>query len=306
MTILIEIEKKQSSRFGEAQLRKDIGISALEIYEKGYFEPTGFVIWKNAVLEELGGKLLVNKDLELSQIHQLKESIENVMKKIDSQMINDTIIRINGKWKFNGTTVSGFVSINNAYHWRKAYGDVDIDIYPDEAGEDLMTFLWREKETLVDNFFKDFLNGFDNRYKKDVNLHWLAFASGVPSREEISSIKAVYYDSLWPFITNMLLTYSEQNKGVQKSYRRKYLTQQMFKENEFKKSILRLIENFRISKIDSHSMILIGEGLDSFFNLYEEISKRYLNPIFDELPQDKDINAIIKRIATNQGTIDSY
>ena len=306
MTILIEFEKKQSSRFREVQLRKDIGIFALEIYEKGYFEPTGFVIWKDAVLEELGGKLIVNKDLDLSQIHLLKEFIEMEMKSIDSQTINDTIIRIDGKWKFNSSTVRGFVSINNAYGWRKAYGDVDIDIYPGQAGDDLMTFLWMERETLVDNFFQNFLYGFDNRYKNDASLHWLAFASGIPSREDISSIKAAYYDSLWPFITNMLLTYSEQNKGIQKSYRRKYLTQQMFKEDEFKKSILHLIKKFRISKTDSHSMILIGEGLDSFSNLYEEISKRYLIPIFDKLPRDEQINAIIKRITSDQETIDSY
>ncbi len=306
MTILIEIEKKQSSRFEEVELRKDIGMSALEIYEKGYFEPTGFVIWKDAVLEELGGKLIVKKDLDLSQIHLLKEFVETEMKKIGSQTINDTIIRINGKWKFNSVAVNGFVSINNAYPWRKAYGDVDIDIYPDEAGDDLMAFLWKEKKTLVDNFFSEFLNTFDNLYERDLHLHWLAFASGIPSREDISSIKAVYYDSLWPFITNMFLTYSEENKGVPKSYRRKYLTQQMFKEKEFRRSILHLIERFRVSKIDSHSVILIGEKLDSFFNLYEEISKKYLSPIFEELPQDEEINATIKRIVTSQGRIDSY
>lgn len=306
MTILIEIEKKQFSGFGEMELRKDIGMLALEIYEKGYFEPTGFMIWKDAVLEELGGKLIAKKDLDLSQLHLLKESIGEEMKRIGLQIMNDTIVRINGIWKFKDTHIKGFVSINNAHHWRKAYGDIDIDIYPDEVGEDLMTFLWKEKEALVDNFFENFLHRFDNLYRKDVNLRWLAFASGIPSREDVSSIKAAYYDSLWPFITNMFSTFSEQNSWVQRSYRRKYLTRQMFKEDEFRKSILRLIEKFKISKMDGHSMILIGEELESFSNLYKEISKKYLDPIFHDLPQDSDINNIIKRIATSQSRIDFY
>jgi hypothetical protein len=188
----------------------------------------------------------------------------------------------------------------------KQYSNSIISLNQLTPSDDLMTFIWNDKKTLVDKFFNDFLSEFYNFYSKELNLRWLAFASGIPSREDFSSLKAVYYDSLWPFITNMFLTFSEQNKWVPKSFKRKYLTHQMFKENEFKRAIENLIKQFEISKYDAHSIILIGDNLESFSNFYGQICKEYLDPMFKELPQDKEINNIIKRIALRQKRIDSY
>ncbi len=229
MTLLIDLERREySDPRKEPDIRKQVALSALNQYLRGYFEPTDLEIWETAPLSELGGQKISNSPVNIGDIYQLEQDIDGKTKDLKQRLFN-SIIRINGIWKLDGIEQKkGFFSINNAPYWRRAYGDVDIDVYPDGKEDDDITVLFwnnkRSRERLVDKFFEGFVQDY-NRQKlsEKMNLSWICFATGIPNKKDVTTIKAAYYRSLKSFISDSFQTFRDANIWVQRSLSLKYL-----------------------------------------------------------------------------------
>lgn len=305
MALLIDLERREYvDPRKELDIRKRVALHALNQYLRGYFEPTDIEIWETAPLSELGGLKISSSSINIGDIYQLEDNIDKKTRELRYQSLFESIIRINGVWKLDGIEKKGFFSINNAPLWRRAYGDVDIDIYPDGREDDITVLFWNDnilRERLVDNFFEGFVRDF-YRYKlaEKMNLNWICFASGIPTKRDVTTIKAVYYSSLKSFVSDSFQTFRDANVWVQRSLSLKYLVNRAYEEDEFKKTILKTLEGFHINKIDGNSVILIGEHINSFNKLYAQFSDEYLEPIFNKLTPDDKVNDIVKEVVTKQ------
>lgn len=299
MSILVRLEKKpliDTSVKDDIKERLKIGFFALDYYLENHFKPHTIEIWKNAAIEELGGEKIKKMDWKNSFTNT--DDRNNLTRYLES----NSIMRIIGTWTINSKQVNGFFSINNSYDWRRTYGDIDVDIFPNDQSEDMMDLFWEEsmtREELVDDFiplFIDHFRGRDNQF----DLNWFAFGSSIPSKDDVRNLKAAYYSQLKSYVYDLFSTYIEINEGTQKAIKKKYLVEKSFREKEFRSYITKKLDEFNISKREGHSIILIGEKPDSFYNLYEKISGTTLRPMFGRLPKDSDINNVIKMVVAGQ------
>lgn len=307
------VRKSYTNQPREIEARIDTGMLAIQEYLRGFFEPTELEIWQNAPMEELDGKLAHRVPLNVGDPRDLRRVIFSTVNN-DFSTLYQSIIRINGIWKIDDAKRKGFFSINNAFTWRSAYGDVDFDIYPDgkaglptdqENNDPLVLLLWQDKATrtqLVNRFFDNFLNNYIYTYnlKAAMQLSWICFGTGVPSRNDVRTIKAAYYGSQRSFIKDSFATYHELYPDAQKALDVDYIVRKAYEETAFKDDIVKLLKNFRISRVDKHSVLLIGEELDSFKNLYDKLEGEYLKPVHDKLPKDQIIDNAIKEVFTKQ------
>jgi hypothetical protein len=124
------------------------------------------------------------------------------------------------------------------------------------------------------------------RRKRRMEVYKLHFEHGVPAiriaemmkvdRNTINNdlqIKAVYYHDIKQFIKDALETYKQKNDWVQKSLRLQYIVEEVNAYKHFHDKMNEKLTNFQINKIAGKSVVLIGETLDSFNKLYEDLFK---------------------------------
>lgn len=298
MSILVKLEKKpliDTTVKEDIKERLKVGFLALEYYLENHFKPQTIEVWNNAAVEELGGEKIRKIEWKSSFTD---DDQNNLIRYLDS----NSILRIVGTWTINNKTIKGFFSINNGYNWRRTCGDIDIDIIPNNLYDDMMDLFWGNNETreeLVDDFIPLFIEQFKKR-KNQYDLNWFAFGSSIPSKEDVRNLKAAYYSQLKSYVYDIFSTYIEITEGTQKAIKKKYLVEKSFREREFRNYVSKKLDEFNISKRDGHSIILIGESLTSFSDLYETISKNTLKPMFGKLPKDSEINNVIKMVVSGQ------
>lgn len=170
MTLLIKLERQNyTNPRKEIDSRIDIGLAALKHYLRGYFEPTDLEIWRTAPMSELEGEEIVKTSINIGDTYELRQIIDEKIgtRLVDgSQLLSESIIRVNGIWKLDGIEQRGFFSINNASQWRGVYGDIDVDVYPGME-DDITTLFWshsNERKEMVDKFFENFLRDYNEVY----------------------------------------------------------------------------------------------------------------------------------------------
>ena len=308
MAILIELERRPYTSLEEEILtRREIGLLALDKYIRGYFTPDSLEIWDTAPLKELDGKCLFKDDINIGSVSELRKIIEENYNKYVKELAT-SIIRIYGNWNLNDQEHKGFISINHNPTWRTAYGDIDMDLIFGRE-DDITKLMWsdNEKNILVQKFIEDFLKDYkDQKLDAKLSLTWLCFASGIPYRRDITRIKAVYYNEQKQFVKDAFETYREKYDWVQRSLRLQYFVNRLYSHREFREDLKKKFEDFQISQIFENSVLLIGENLDSFLNLYEDFSKNYFYKIFKKFPSDETANSIITNVAVGQSDLDDY
>jgi hypothetical protein len=311
MAIKIDLKRKfqYTPSLTEVQTRIGVGYEALQPLMP-YFEPKRVETWLYAPIEQLGGKKVSEDNVQVGSARELESTISKVLKSKlkEFELYSNSIFRIYGNWQIEQDKLEGFVSINNARPWRNSYGDIDIDAYPTEKYDDLMDVIWKDdaepKTDIVDSVFNNFIKRYSTHnlgYQEILGLEWLCFSEGVPSRYDVTTMKAVYYPTVKSYISDMFGTFKNYQERIQESLQLRYIVNKSYRNKAFKRGVSRLLDNFKISRREHASVMLIGQEPDSFDELYREFKADYLNPLFRELPQDKEVDLAIKNtIAKNK------
>jgi hypothetical protein len=285
--------------------RVSLGIEISRFYSS-HFKPRSIAVWKYAPLPELEGILL--KEFPIHGEFVTREAADELSRYLQSQEFVDrffSVIRIVGMWVADGMSLTAYLTISNDPNWRRVYGDVEMNVFPEGDIRDLVDLLYRDKvtkERLVNFFLISFAEYNDEAHQ----IGGIYFTLGVASAEDLDLWHAVSLKSQSRFLTDSIARLKavggEDIEHKLNPYSIPFLVDSLRTVPKFDETINDFFTRHQISE-KAGSLGLIGEKPDSFKDFFEEFAEKVLKPMLRDLPPDTDISTKIRNAVQRQTTL---
>lgn len=277
--------------------RLKICFGAMRFFHKGLFLLQEAEVWLGAPSEALGGVL--KKKLPTTNPYDALDALHRHLQTLPFGEVGETIIVFKGIWQFEGTSLEGYFSVQNAKSWREVYGDIEISAYARKEIEDIVDIFWQTQDmpTLIPRFLQDLKQ---TTQQLSMGLSLVSFSRGIPTEEDPTNLMAVYLVGERRGLLGIFYKARKRSLDPEVTAKSEPLSTTFFlntlvEENLVKDRIDRRLREAMIVEVQSKSSLYIAKQRDSFEKLYDEISKTVLKPALEKLPKQDTVKDLIHK-----------
>ncbi|MGI0069929.1 MAG: hypothetical protein ACREAN_06720 [Nitrosopumilaceae archaeon] len=309
MTVSIMLQKKPYTSIIDQTRNK---ISLLSEIFKSYghiFEPKRIEVWQTSTTEALGGKRLLESSIDSPlDVTNALDAVCRVYKERYNEWGSEIIVNLRGVWVNGLTRIAGYMSTNNIDDWRRAYGDIELNVFSSEDTSDICDLFWQDEtqvESLVLNFIKKYRN-----YEDDIfSLASIVYALGVPSDVSVSQWRTSYFREPYRYLVRLLESLVKENDKLSsyvRLFHRAGIMADLYGISYFRDHLSQVAKKTDV-KIDfGSSLLLLGNKPNSYENMYKELSSSISHILENSLVKDSDIDRRLERFSaevSGQSTI---
>jgi len=282
--------------------RINIGLKTVDVFS-GFLSLKRIEIWLGLPFEGDGTKAFEQViETDNFSAPQVSELVKKETAAMRIEELHSSIILLKCVWKFGEELTPGYISINNAWKWRKIYGDIEVDAYPSKEDWDFSDMVLTGRDAGETLFYR--LVGEVKELKpKAVHLNSISMFQGLLSKSEIFNAKALYYPKQSELVKDLLRSYKEELKEKKDRRFRPHLTPfdnnflvtSLWKNKIFRMKLDKQLTDSNIITTVGHSAFFAAKDKDSFVELYNDVKKGLFEPISLNLPNTRFVKSEIRR-----------